>query len=121
MTSPHRCKAGEPIRDLKAGHTFVHGNQECLMRFLTMHAANSRGDEPTEVPETAAESEAQQGPPLRIMYFGDHLTGDVMAVRNSTDWHAVAIVEELLLLNSAGANADAASAAAAQQVGRGVC
>ena len=33
----------------------------------------------------------------RVIYFGDHLTGDVQAVAQLTSWQAVAIAEELLL------------------------
>lgn len=109
-------RAGAPAEQLAMGQLFVHGNRECLGRFLHEHAAFSRGGrelrDPFSVDATnpavpalfptvegarpAVEISMPSGGP-RVAYFGDHLSGDILAVRRHTNWHPIAIAEELLL------------------------
>lgn len=97
--------AGHPA-DLEPGRTFVHGNAKCLERFLSVHGNFSRGDEqlepiesPTEEAAAAAEVMVATGEKsnTRVAYFGDHLIGDIVAVRMNTQWKAISVVEEELL------------------------
>ncbi|EDQ88001.1 uncharacterized protein MONBRDRAFT_33035 [Monosiga brevicollis MX1] len=74
-------KVGEPAAlRLGSTHYYVGGNARELEQLLQRHRR--------DITNHSA---------LDVVYFGDHITGDVLASSHHMSWRSVAVVEELLL------------------------
>ncbi|EGD74367.1 5'-nucleotidase domain containing 1 [Salpingoeca rosetta] len=97
---------GPEAEELQLGGAYVHGNYTQLQAFLDQHrnthAHAHAHTEADTMAGTTTDTAAARDTHARVMYFGDHITGDIMAAERHTCWQTVAVVEELVTLNPAG-------------------